>query len=351
MIDTEVYKNGKSSLKISSNIDTAVKELKQDVYMYLERSVAMENGKRYKMTFWQKTQNFSGYFQFFINGQKWSNRESTFTEGVGSEDWIYTECELESAGTANLRFQIPSICEALWIDDLEFYELNDDGEPVGENLVADGGFENVVSTEVGKITTLTAESLNKKAKLSWDLPEDNYAGAAIYEEKFGKYEYRGNIAADVSSMEITNLQNGRNYKFKLVPYNEYRIYGQEVECEFFLEIPNYEFQIPELYKKDNEEWIACNSLTGAGEYKVSTKAKNNFVESGLDCEQIIAVYNGNILKKVYSTTDNLVAVGKKGSSKDIDSEGITINDGDRIKVFLMDSILTQNLYLSPISFE
>ena len=352
MVDTNVQKSGKASLKITSNVDNTVPELKQDVYMYLERSVAMTTGKKYRMTFWQKTENFNGYFQFFVNGQKWTNRESTFTEGVGSMDWTYMECELESAGTANLRIQIPCVCEALWIDDLEFYELNDDGEPVGENLIPDGGFENVVSADVGKISEVSVETSNRKATLSWGLPDDNYAGAYLYEEKFGKYEYRGNIAADVNLLDLTGLTNGKEYKYKVVPYNSFRIAGQAQECNFYLEVPDYEVLTPELFKYIDEEWVKVDRISGVGEYKVITASKNNYVEEGLDYEQLVVVYNGNMLEKVYSTTDSLEAVGKRGKSKDIETEGIVIPDeGYKIGIFVMDSILSQNLYLSPIFIE
>lgn len=312
-IDNNVAHSGNSSVHIVSNIDrTNYADFKSNIFTSPTNSIkGIEVGKKYRVSFWAKGENVTGVPEVNISQVPFDGHANNFCyDIVGTYDWkqlsyTYT-CNKSGANT--IRFDIADPAANLWIDDVEVYELDETGNIAenAENLIEDGGFEGLTNNTVGEITKLSAMSGMGKLNLTWKNPSDNYQKAEIYEKYFDKYLYRGTIAKNAESIELTSLKNGTEYTFRLVPVNAANIKGKPVEVTATVELPDYETGEVILKK----EGMEVNGLSGMGTYSIMFSVKNNTLEDGMPVEQFVAVYDGNnVLYKVFSTQKTVKKTG------------------------------------------
>lgn len=162
---TEKY-SGNSSLKITQNKEGAF-----TIIRLLSRNGDLE--KKYRLKCKAKikrTINTEGYIRF-TNEEGWSPATNLYQNEAKISDW--KEYTLDMTNTNKQKkpvLQIEGAVDAVWIDDLSIYELDDDNQPIGENLLTYGDFE------------FTVGNLDYNDEvLSWAEPDCNgYEGTNVY---------------------------------------------------------------------------------------------------------------------------------------------------------------------------
>ena len=82
------------------------------------------------------------------------NRDADFTRN----DWLYYYVDVTPTadGNAPINLTFDEDVEDMWIDDISLYELDGNDNPIGSNLVVDGGFENdTASLTTGNVSGVT----------------------------------------------------------------------------------------------------------------------------------------------------------------------------------------------------
>lgn len=335
-----------TSVRFTANIDRTIDEFKSNIYVNLTRVMNMETGKKYRFSFWIKRRNVQRDMQAHMSWKPFDNQGLSFSDMQGTKDWEYREYDYTFDEKNTLVFLMDGMCEAFWIDDINCYELDENGSVTENNLISDGDFEKIASETVGEITQVEGKSSARSAEITWQLPKKNYAGAYIYQKVFDEYEYRGILASDVSSVSVEGLEIDKEYNFKIVPFNSEGYEGEAAEISITTLIPDFEISDIQLYKDGS----AVSGISGAGEYSVSVPVKNYVFEDGFGYEQLVAVYKGDILEKLYSTAP---IIEKKGINapftKTVTEFSIPEGEGFNVQVFILDSRKDLNV-LRPAVF-
>ena len=115
-------------------------------YYQTRQYIGVKPNTRYRYSAWVKAKRANGTFMSI----SWGTRMSVPTIGTSS-DWQYYEMYWDSKdrNQAEVQFTLDGTVEGIWLDDVEFYELDDDGNPVGENLYSNPGFEDGISAAGG----------------------------------------------------------------------------------------------------------------------------------------------------------------------------------------------------------
>lgn len=348
VLDHTTTHSGKSSLRFTTNIDRdKVDNFKSNIYIRADRGINMTVGKKYRISYWTKSQDVQRAVQMHMNWEPFDDQELSFSDLKGTSDWNYREYVYTCNSQKTLVILMDGMCEGIWFDDLACYELDNEGNPTGNNLIADGDFEALATTAVEKPTSVKGVGTPGGVKLSWNIPSKNYNGMKIYQKIFDKYEYRGTIAANVSELNINNLEMAEEYSYKLIPQNAAQYEGTEIELNIVTLLPDYEISKPTLYKGST----AVTALSGAGSYAVSVPVRNNTYEDGFNYEQIVAVYQGNTLVKLYSDKQSVAKKGKNATFTKTNTE-FTIPDGEgySVRLYIFDSRTNLNLLYSPVCY-
>ncbi len=340
-IDSETGHESETSLKIVSNIDRSVTELQSNIYTLVIRTIGMEAGKKYSISFWVKGENVVNAPQVHMNFVKFENTGSTVSGITGTNDWIKKEHTYVYSTQNALSVLVEGLCGALWFDDFECYELDADGNKVGDNLISDGDFEGVISRSVGNLTDFKAEPGIGSVAVSYKKPAEKYSGAKLYQKVQGNYEYRGIISGNTESFNITGLQENKEYEFRIVPFNSDRVEGVAEDFTVTTLLRDYDITEPVVYKGNS----VVDALSGAGEYKVVTTAKNNLLGDNLNYEQLVGIYKNNTLVKVYSTKQSVPQTAQNAPYTNTETV-FTVPEGDsyKVKIFVVDSRKSPELY-------
>ncbi len=327
------YGDSGSSLKIASNIDRSRSDMNGNTYINIYTDLPLETGKKYSISFMRKSLNVSHTPQANMNGTVFDG-ESLTLPYTGTCDWKQESYTYTCTGVVRLRFLMEGRCEALWIDDIEVYELDSSGQRVGENLLPDGSLDNLASEEVGVLSDVDAEAEKESITLSWSAPSKNCSEIRLYEKKFDEYEYRGTLTAAAGEVMITNLEQDKEYTYKLCPVNADGFEGDGEEITAKTILPDYEVFETELYK----ESAMLEALSGSGSYKAVAYVKNNSVDAGINAELMAAVYKDGVMEALYSQ-DKLVAKTNKNKPAEQISVSFELPEGSgyHVEMFLVDA--------------
>jgi len=340
-IDTTTGYESGASLKIVSNIDRSISELQSNIYVLVVRTTKMEAGKKYYISFMVKGENVVNAPQAHMNFVKFEDSANTVSGVTGTTDWTKKEHTYVYTKQNALTVLVEGMCGGLWFDNFECYELDANGEKVGENLISDGDFDSIISRTTGKITDLKAEPGIGSVNVSFKKPVEKYNGANIYQKVYDNYEYRGTISANIDNLNITGLQENKEYTFKIVPFNSDRCEGEANEFTVKTILRDYDITEPVCYKGNTK----VTALSGNGEYKLVTKAKNNLLDTNLEYEQLVGIYEGNTLVKVYSTKQSLAKTEQNAPYTDTETT-FTVPDGENVnvKIFVVEKRKNPELY-------
>ncbi|MBP3359973.1 MAG: fibronectin type III domain-containing protein [Clostridia bacterium] len=341
MDEAEKY-SGKQSLKLISNINRNYIELKENCYVRPYQYPALEPYTRYRMNVMVKSENLGS--DGFCMRAGWGGANKSFQ--LSSSDWTLHEFEFETGADPsennNIQITLSAPCTAVWLDDWTLYKLDADGNTEGENLILDSGFEEYeVSHETGTVDNLSADDVTENsARIEW---ESNGANSKvnIYQKVFDKYEYRGFMNSNITSVELTNLTAGREYTYMIVPQNEDGIEGQGREITFVTKSVPYIIGDTKMYV-GNEE---TDMISGAGDYRIVTEVQNLEYSDGMPYTQLAAVYKDNALVSLAEKAEIIKQTDKGAAFKRVIST-VSIPDNDdgyTIEVFIFDSLKNRNI--------
>lgn len=340
-IDSTMGHESDTSLKIVSNIDRNITALQSNIYTLITRSIGMDSGKKYYISFWIKGENVKNAPQAHMNFVKFEGSGNVVAGSTGTYDWTKKEYTYTYTTQNSLVLLVEGLCDALWFDDFVCYELDENGEITGDNLIEDGDFESVISKDTSSPSNFKTEAGIGSVKLSFNKPADKYNGMKLYQKVFDKYEYRGIISGEVDNFEITGLGENQEYTFKVVPFNKDLHEGEAKEFTVTTLLRDYDISAPVVYKSDT----AVSELSGTGEYKVVTTAKNNLLDEDLVYEQLVGIYEGNTLIKVYSTKQSVLKTEQNAPYSTTETTFIVPEiDNCRVKIFVVESRINPELY-------
>ncbi len=327
-IDSTTGYESDSSLKIVSNIDRDKTEFKSNIFALAQNELAMTAGKKYSISFWVKGENVIRNPQAHMNFVAFDNATTAIPETVGTYDWSYKEYVYTCSSQRTFSLIIDGLCDALWFDNFECYEIDEEGNRVtGQNLFKDGDFENIITKNEVIFEDFSAEAGVGSVKLSFTKPYSNYGGAKLYQLKSGNYEYRGIISSEFDEFEISGLKEFAEYSFKIVPFSSQRYDGRAEEFTVTTLLRDFHITEPVVYKGVNE----VTELSGAGTYKVLTTAKNNNVDGNFEYVQMACIYEGNTLVKIYSDKQSVPKTKLGGPYTSTETE-FEVPEGDEYNV-------------------
>lgn len=339
--------DGSACAKVVANVDRSNSSVSGNTYACLEHKFSFTSGKTYAFSMKVKSENMKQRLLMHFGWNKGFNGYSNGTEMItsmyGTHDWTDFEFKYTyDSVNDTLRLCFDGATDGLYFDNFECYELDDNGEPTGENLFTDGDFENLVSREEISLSEANVKEGIGEAALSWATKSSKLGGVKLYQKVFDNYEYRGSVSSKFTEAVFNTLKQNKEYTFKLVPYNTSRFDGEAKELTVTTALVDYDITEPVLTKDGS----VTDKFTGAGEYKITTTAKNNSVEEGISYEQLVGIYEGNTLVKVYSSKCDVPK--KKPVAPYITCEtAFTLPEGDcHAEVYLIKSRTTPILYTS-----
>jgi len=346
IVDNTVGYNSSSSLKIVSNIDSSQEELASNIYlMFSMKFKEMTAGGRYEISYKYKIDNLKKDYQAHMRWNAFEN-EDLFVTSAGSTDWVLKKHMYTYDNSNEFTFILDGECDAMWIDDIECYEVDENGERItGINMASNGNFETEELLTIGAISGVSAEADTDTAVLSWNNPNESSSGVRMYQKVFDDFEYRGFINSVADSINLSGLDKGKEYTYKIVPVNSYGAEGAGKEITFTTKVPDYE--ISDVAIKKNGK--ATEGISGKGTYTFAVNAKNNLIEDGIECELIVALFKENgEMEGVYSQKKDIPMTEKNASPTDI---YVTVNvpddSGYTAEVYLINNRQDIDLFRSP----
>lgn len=147
-LDNATVHSGKAALKLSRKTPA-----KSNVYISLERGVAVEQGKTYQYGFWAKAKNINSICTL-IN---WGAR--AYLNPVSSTyDWTYFSFKYTHdapSGSVTFKIIVDGVTTGFWVDDLEFCEVTNGVK--GNNLFTNPGFEGVTTESTASSGAVMAD--------------------------------------------------------------------------------------------------------------------------------------------------------------------------------------------------
>lgn len=142
-LDSNVKFDGESSLKVACKTPAA-----NNVFVHFNTSIPVKKGKSYQYGFMAKLES-ADRVQCCID---WGTR-TTLTQMGSDSNWSSYEINYKhekDTDSVTLRFLLDGITKGLWVDDVFCYEVDENGNKIGENLIKNGTFERFAPRVPGK---------------------------------------------------------------------------------------------------------------------------------------------------------------------------------------------------------
>ena len=134
--------------KYSGNYGLSLKSNSKTLTSLTFDPINIDSGKKYRASVWLKVGD--------KNGEVWmANDWGSRTKAVNG-DWTKYTFDVSDSSRFIFRLASEAIYSSMYADDFALYELDADGNEIGENLITNGGFENVYG--IGKIEFEETES-------------------------------------------------------------------------------------------------------------------------------------------------------------------------------------------------
>ena len=249
----------------------------------------------------------------------------------------------------NFEFQ----CDYFLVDDVEMYELDESNQPIGENLITNGGFETgfaEISLPDGISTVTIGTDTPEIAKLTWEPLSNTSQKINIY-RKFGDEYVKiavlpgSSTCFDVTGLE-TDVENAMAISVTATNHIESELY------DFTVTPVSYPLIIDDvkLYRGN-----ATLTELSRGPMGMSVSIKNNNMGDNFTAELVAALYKDNALVQIW--TSEPMTIPQTASSEAAESISKMINiprmeDGDyHLEVFLWDNYETMKVLKNMISLS
>ncbi len=347
-LDTGESKDGNVSAKFITNVNKSVKDF-SECYIRLNNTVAdmdLTEGNSYKVSFWVKAQNSSENMEGHMSWSMFSHGNSQISDTKGTFDWKYKEYIYKCGSNAKnmLVFTYSGCVDSLWIDDVKIFKL-ENGVEVGENLIKNGSFEDILTGDLSVIEEVNAIPGVGGVTLDWNADE-NYNGANIYTVVNGHFEWRGRVSKDVKKITIDKLYQDKEYTYLVAPINGEGVEGEAVQVTFKTLYEDFTISQPTLTKGGAK----AESVKDGGKYTVTVSAKNNTVAEGFNCKVLAAVFNSDdVLTGVYSAEKKIEKSSPNSPADTIEVE-MEIRTGSYMQVSVIDSVESFERFMETVIY-
>ncbi len=337
------------SVRLRTNIDKTIPDLSGNIYLRYYHSIEAEANANYKLTFKAKCEGIDGKIQLLWNWNPFDEYAPSWAcpELTGTKDWAEYEYTLTSGDkTPGYVHFLSDVVGTLYLDDIEMYKLDENGEKTGDNLFAESTFDGLYNDEVGMIDSVDVIDCGMNNVTFSYSAGSNVAGINLYQKVFDNYEYRGNLDLENTLLNIDKLSIGTEYTYMFVPYNSVGVEGEGVEVTAITDIPDYELTAPVLYKASN----IVGGISGESQYTVQTTVKNYKIED-MKYAQCVCVYKDGTLVNMYVTDKILEPQDKNKAAVKVNTSFNLDGTEDMVKVFILDSVENMNKLNTTTIFE
>lgn len=277
------FDNGNGhSLHISSNnsdVNTVVK---------IRSSVKLEAGK-YTVKYRKKWSDVKteGAIKLMLGSEGNSNCHKTisYAGDAGENNSVSYDAEVTKAYAGGIFFEIgKGVMGDFWIDDLEIYKKDENGNITGENLVPNGSFDSLKSAAPNNLENLSVKPENGGCTASYDIPAADHVN--IYEKNSdGSLSLRAIIRDERTTVTLPGLKNGKKYTFVFKTVNQYKMESEGTEAT--VEPTPFAYYIGDK---------RIYSLT-PGDITVKVTARNS-AEDTKTAALMLALYENGVLKEI-----------------------------------------------------
>lgn len=342
-LDSETVYSGDKSLKISINAAKGTDD--SFIEFMTDSSTTMEKGKTYRVSMRIKGENVNS-----INYMAcWTAVPGANAAFVGTYDWKEFTYDITSAenvtGGAALRWRFYGAIGALWIDNITVYELDENLEPTGDNLVSHGDFEDgYKSPTTADVSDATAESRSDGIGLEWSLPEKEIKNIKIYEIGANGKTAVATLDGSLTGTVLKDAALDTEHTYLITTVNSTGFESEGVECGVFHERQGLVFGDTVLER----DGLYVSDISEPGEYTVSlTFATDSATEK--DTELFVMYTDGGMLKQSDFKPGKINADSMKTVVCTVNIDNPT--DTDILKVFFWDSIEGMNTVKNAVQFE
>ncbi len=295
-VDAKEKYEGNASFKFVSNIKGTI----SNVFVLVTQNVPVEQGADYKLTFMAKAENNKSSMRISNNWKNLDGNSSQDLSGFkGTYDWKEFVIDIKEISTARISFffTLDSSFDGVWLDNFSLKKV-ENGETVGDNLMKTPGFEELYTEpELGTIGGLKAEGGDESITLSWGTTGGG-SKIKLYQLMEEGYCSRGYIHPTITNATFNKLANDVEHTFAVAPVDAFGNEGELTEVSGYTVAPEFKVNAPKLHIGNSEVY----GIQSGGTYKVETKVRNNKLDEAVPVTQLVALYKGNILKKLVSTS-------------------------------------------------
>lgn len=281
------------------------------VYILLTRDVSLKAEKKYCFSYWFKTEDYNEensrimIYDFAINNrQKILVGNDEYPDG----EWHNVKYYYDSKSDAVKRIQIWfDSFGTLYLDNLEVYEVDENNQKIGKNLITgndnrtNGSFEfEKFSQKPEKVQNALLAPLFRGFDISWETKGGSADKVRIYNGN----DMLSECAYSDGKVTIENLSYGE-YNLDLCTVSSYGVESDKVSLSG--KTLSYKVSSPEFSKKS----------IAKGNISATVKAANDG-EDSLSVALITVLYNGNKLEKINFEKAILNAGEEKDLSAAID---------------------------------
>ena len=317
--DTSVSHSGKASMHIVSNCADTSK------YVAIRQTnLKFARDTKYEVSYWIKSKACSeldteinwDYNVFTKDGRQYGLKTSD------TEEWkkvtYIREAKPDDLSSAQFLLLMKGETE-VWFDDVSVRPVNDD-DSYGKDLLMNGDFEGINQELVSpQVEHLTAQGINDQISLSWKAPEKKCSRIYVYEkDQEDRWKKIADLDKSVEELTLTKKSLDKQYCYKVCPVNNIGRVGEGTEIRVESEFSEYYISDPIIEKEADKHKVICDVTLGTGK----------------KIEMIVAVFDGEILKKIDST--QFVNDGEK-VTKTLTISDVSIPTGCTVQVFWIDS--------------
>lgn len=283
---------------------------------------------KYLFSYWRKGKN--------VKALKTVIADNDITDTVGNSDWQ----EIKHTFTGNYLplFKFETGMEELYIDDVCLYELDEDDNIIGENLLVNGGFEDGFDkTTAGEVSDVVYTTKLDTGKITWS-GEPQEAEYILVYNKYGNEEFlRAIVLKGVKEVEL-DADAAPEVILKTMTAS-----GTESQGIAAVSTPAA-LEIAAPIVKINGE--IAESLS-AGTINITRKIKNNAQSDDTTAVMIAGIYEGDLLKQ-YKVCSKLLPKTGNAVTYTLELNLDAVGEKIALKIFTWDSMTSRRSMAEPI---
>lgn len=221
-IDNTVgYDSSSSSLHIAVNRPTSGNSV--EVMYYYDKSKLASTTTTLQLNFQAKGADISGVSRMPVSSGQWVFAKDAKTN---LNDWTKYTKTMNVNTSGWVKFAFTQTVEDLWIDNIELYEVDSDGNVGTENLITGGDFETLEAAP-SAVTNATATATDDGIKLSWT--DETAAYYRVYNSEGKEIAY---LCGDTDEVYLSGLSTDEAHSFTVKPVSFFGTVGASTSIAY-----------------------------------------------------------------------------------------------------------------------